>query len=131
MPYQLNRNLLCLLLQRERPQAPQIQLLQLQKQSPLQIFSSGYEYTVTGVGVSMGEADSISPGSLSINETLNGQTHTWTGLDLNNKPDWTVSDGDAFQFTETYVSPGLQNITVIQRNIESESVITTTSVFSQ
>ena len=94
-------------------------------------FSSGYEYTVTGVGVSMGEADSISPGSLSINETLNGQTHTWTGLDLNNKPDWTVSDGDAFQFTETYVAPGLQNITVIQRNIESESVITTTSVFSQ
>ena len=38
MPYQLNRNLLFLLLQRERPQAPQIQLLRLQKQSPLQIF---------------------------------------------------------------------------------------------
>lgn len=94
-------------------------------------FSSGYEYTVTGVGVSMGEADSISPGSLSINETLNGEVHTWTGLDLNTKPDWTVSDGDAFQFTETYVAPGLQNITVIQRSIESESVITTTSVFSQ
>ena len=79
----------------------------------------------------MGEADSISPNILSVNENLNGEVHTWTGLDLNTKPDWTVSDGDAFQFTETYVAPGLQNITVIQRSIESESVITTTSVFSQ
>ena len=93
-------------------------------------FSTGYEYTVTGVGVSM-DGDSITPQPTNINETVNGQVYTWTGLNLNNKPNWTVSEGNAFQFTETYKAPGLQNITVINRSIESESVVTTTSVFSQ
>jgi len=93
-------------------------------------FSTGYEYTVTGVGVSM-DGDSITPLPTNINETVNGTVYTWTGLDLNNKPNWTVSEGNAFQFTETYKAPGLQNITVINRSIESESVVTTTSVFSQ
>tara|TARA_Y100000004_G_scaffold195382_1_gene262208 strand:- start:876 stop:1295 length:420 start_codon:yes stop_codon:yes gene_type:complete len=92
-------------------------------------FSTGYEYTVTGVGVSM-DGDSITPPPTNINETINGQVYTWTGLNLNNKPNWTVSK-NAFQFTETYKAPGLQNITVINRSIESESVVTTTSVFSQ
>ena len=93
-------------------------------------FSTGYEYTVTGVGVSM-DGESITPQPTNINETINGTVYTWTGLDLNNKPNWTVSEGNAFQFTETYKAPGLQNITVINRSIESESVVTTTSVFSQ
>ena len=92
-------------------------------------FSIGYEYTVTGVGVSM-DGDSITPPPTNINETINGQVYTWTGLNLNNNPNWTVSE-NAFQFTETYKPPGLQNITVINRSIESESVVTTTSVFSQ
>ena len=92
-------------------------------------FSTGYEYTVTGVGGSM-DGDSITPPPTNINETINGQVYTWTGLNLNNKPNWTVSE-NAFQFTETYKPPGLQNITVINRSIESESVVTTTSVFSQ
>ena len=93
-------------------------------------FSTGYEYTVTGVGVSM-DGDSITPPPTNINETINGQVYTWTGLNLNSKPNWTVSEENAFQFTETYKAPGLQNITVINRSIESESVVTTTSVFSQ
>tara|TARA_B100000282_G_C31686329_1_gene469217 strand:- start:631 stop:1053 length:423 start_codon:yes stop_codon:yes gene_type:complete len=93
-------------------------------------FSTGYEYTVTGVGVSM-DGESITPQPTNINESINGTVYTWTGLDLNNKPNWTVSEGNAFQFTETYKAPGLQNITVINRSIESESVVTTTSVFSQ
>ena len=93
-------------------------------------FSTGYEYTVTGVGVSM-DGDRITPPPTNINETVNGQVYTWTGLNLNNKPNWTVSEGNAFQFTETYKAPGLQNITIINRSIESESVVSTTSVFSQ
>ena len=94
-------------------------------------FSTGYEYTVTGVGVSMGDSASVTPPPTNINETVNGQVYTWTGLNLNNKPNWTVSEGNAFQFTETYKAPGLQNITVINRSIESESVVTTTSLFSK
>ena len=92
-------------------------------------YATGYEYTVTGVGVSM-DGDNITPPPTTINETVNGTVYTWTGLDLEQKPNYTIV-GDTFQFTETYHGAGLQNITVIQRNIESESVITSTSVFSQ
>ena len=92
-------------------------------------YSTGYEYTVTGVGVSM-DGDSIAPPPTTINETINGTVYTWTGLDLSSKPNWEVT-GNAFQFTETYQGAGLQNMTIINRQIESESVVTSTSVFSQ
>ena len=92
-------------------------------------YATGYEYTVTGVGVSM-DTNSISPPPTTINETVNGTVYTWTGLDLSSKPNWQVT-GDAFQFTETYHGAGLQNMTIINRQIESESVVTSTSVFSQ
>ena len=92
-------------------------------------YSTGYEYTVTGVGISM-DGDSIAPPPTTINETINGTVYTWTGLDLSSKPNWQVT-GDAFQFTETYSGPSLQNMTIINRQIESESVVTSTSVFSQ
>ena len=92
-------------------------------------YKTGYEYTVTRVGVSM-DGDSITPPPTTIDETVNGTVYTWTGLDLSSKPNWEVTS-DAFQFTETYHGAGLQNMTIIQRNIESESVVTSTSVFSQ
>ena len=92
-------------------------------------FATGYEYTITGVGISM-DGNSIAPPPTNITETIDGTVYKWTGLDLEQKPNYTIV-GDTFQFTETYQGAGLQNITVIQRNIESESVVTSTSVFSQ
>ena len=96
---------------------------------------NSYEYTVTGLGVSTD--GSVAPDTTNVNGTVGGQTYTWTGLDLSteNKPVFTLTDsnsGNAFQFTETYRGPGgISNVTTIQRNIESQSVITSTSVFSQ
>ena len=92
-------------------------------------YNSGYTYSVTGSGIEH-DGSTISAPNATVNETINGTTYTWTGLDLEQKPNYTIV-GDTFQFTETYHGAGLQNITVIQRNIESESVITSTSVFSQ
>ena len=96
---------------------------------------NSYEYTVTGLGVSTD--GSVAPDTTNVNGTVGGQTYTWTALDLSteNKPVFTLTDsnsGNAFQFTETYRGPGgVSNVTTIQRNIESQSVITSTSVFSQ
>ena len=96
---------------------------------------NSYEYSVTGLGVSTD--GSVAPDTTNVNGTVGGQTYTWTGLDLSteNKPVFTLTDsnsGNAFQFTETYRGPGgISNVTTIQRNIESQSVITSTSVFSQ
>ena len=93
-------------------------------------YKTGYEYTVTGTGVSA--SGDISPDAVSVTGTVGGQTYTWKGADMTTKPDWTLTNptsGDAFQFTETYSAPGLQNVTTINRQIETESVVTTTSVF--
>ena len=96
-------------------------------------FKPGYEYTVTGTGISH-DGGSMSPTAVEVNGTVGGTTYKWTGADMTTKPNWTQTNptsGDSFQFTETYHGPGLQNITTIQRDITSESVTTTTSVFSQ
>ena len=96
---------------------------------------NSYEYSVTGLGVTTD--GSVAPNTANVNGSVNGQSYTWTGLDLSteNKPVFSLaspSSGNAFQYTETYRGPGgISNVTVIQRNIESQSVVTSTSVFSQ
>jgi hypothetical protein len=96
-------------------------------------YSTGYEYTVTGTGIQH-DGGSMSPDATSITGTVGGHSYTWTGADMTTKPNWTLTNptsGNAFQFTESYSGPGLQNVTTINRTIETESVTTTTSVFSQ
>ena len=94
-------------------------------------YDTGYQYVITGTNIKH-DSDSISPPSIAgNNNTLNGVTSTWTDLDLNNKPNFTITTpGAAFQFTESYSGPGLKNHTVINRTSEVQSVTTTTSVFS-
>lgn len=96
-------------------------------------YKTGYEYTVTGTGIEH-NGGSMSPDATTITGTVGGHSYTWTGADMTTKPNWTLTNptsGNAFQFTETYSGPGLQNVTTINRTIETESVTTTTSVFSQ
>ena len=95
-------------------------------------YDTGYQYVITGTNVRH-DGNSISPPSTTgnNNNTLNGVTSTWTDLDLDNKPNFTITTpGAAFQFTESYSGPGLNNHTVINRTSEVQSVTTTTSVFS-
>jgi len=96
-------------------------------------YKTGYEYTVTGTGIGH-DGGSMSPDATQVTGTVGGQSYTWTGADMTTKPNWTLTNptsGNAFQFTETYSGPGLQNVTSITRDITTESVTTTTSVFSQ
>ena len=94
-------------------------------------YNTGYQYVVTGTNVQHSGA-SMSPTSSSSSSSLNGVTATWTGLNLDNKPNWTISQpGHAFQFTESYLGPGLSNQTIIQRETEVISITDTTSIFSQ
>ena len=95
-------------------------------------YSTGWTYSVSGTNVEH-DGTSMTPdvGSAQTN-TLNGVTSSWTGLDVNNKPDWTITTtGDPFQFTEHYVAPGLQTHTIINRTQTIQSVTTSTSIFSQ
>ena len=97
-------------------------------------YNTGWQYAVTGTNV---ESDgTLSPtGAGSINATqvtLDGVTSTWNGLNLTDRPEFSiVTPGAAFQFTETYMGPGLSNHTVIQRTTTINSVTDTTSTFTQ
>ena len=94
-------------------------------------YKTGYEYTVTGTGIEH-DGGSMSPDATQVTGTVGGQSYKWTGADMTTKPNWTLTNptsGNSFQFTETYSGPGLQNVTTINRTIETESVVVTTSVF--
>ena len=91
-------------------------------------YNTGYQYTSTGSGVTA--SGNLSPGTGANNVTINGVTSSWTGI--TSKPTFTqTTPGAAFQFTETYRGPGLQNHTIIPRTTEVTSVTDTTSIFSQ
>ena len=94
-------------------------------------YDTGYQYVITGTNIQHDGNTISAPSSTGNSNTLNGVTSTWTGLDLNNKPNFTITNpGAAFQFTESYIGPGLSNHTIIQRETTINSVTNTTSVFS-
>ena len=91
-------------------------------------YSTGYQYSVTGSGVTA--SGNLSPTTGTNNVTIEGVTSSWTSV--TGKPSFTqTTPGAAFQFTETLSAPGLQNHTIIQRTTEVTSVTDTTSIFTQ
>ena len=94
-------------------------------------YNSGYLYSGTVSGISH-DVSSITPAATSVSENINGTTHTWQGLNLDARPNWSQTNpGDAFQFTEVYQAPGMESVTDITRTIQSTSVTDTTTIFSQ
>ena len=97
-------------------------------------YNTGWQYSVTGTNVT---ADgSLTPtGTGSVNNTsvtLDGVTSQWTGLNLEQRPNYTLTNqGGALQFSESYLGPGLSNHTIIQRTTTIQSVTDTTSTFTQ
>ena len=94
-------------------------------------YDTGYQYVITGTNIQH-DGDTISaPSTTGNSNTLNGVTSTWTNLDLNNKPNFTMTTpGADFQFVESYSGPGLSNHTIIQRTTTINSITNTTSTFS-
>ena len=97
-------------------------------------YNTGWQYVVTGTNVE--SSGNLTPtGANSINATqvtLDGVTSTWNGLNLQDRPEFSiVTPGAAFQFTQSYQGPGLSNHTVIQRTTTINSVTDTTSTFTQ
>ena len=97
-------------------------------------YNTGWQYVVTGTNVES-DGNLVPTGAGSINATqvtLDGVTSTWNGLNLTDRPNFTLTTpGAAFQFTESYMGPGLSNHTVIQRTTTINSVTDTTSTFTQ
>ncbi len=97
-------------------------------------YNTGWQYVVTGTNVeSSGDLTPTGTGSINSTQvTLDGVTSTWNGLNLTDRPEFSIkTPGAAFQFTEAYQGPGLSNHTIIQRTTTIESVTDTTSTFTQ
>ena len=64
-------------------------------------YDTGYQYVITGTNIEHDGNTISAPSTTGNSNTLNGVTSTWTGLDLDNKPNFTLTTpGAAFQFTE-------------------------------
>ena len=97
-------------------------------------YNTGWQYVVTGTNIeASGNLTPNGTGSTTqTNVTLDGVTSQWNGLNLNQRPDYSIkTPGAAFQFTESYQGPGLSNHTIIQRTTTIQSVTDTTSTFTQ
>ena len=97
-------------------------------------YNTGWQYVVNGTNIeASGNLVPTGAGSTNnTNVTLDGVTSQWTGLNLDQRPNYTMTTpGAAFQFTESYQGPGLSNHTIIQRTTTIQSVTDTTSTFTQ
>jgi len=106
-------------------------------------YRTGWEYSVTGVGVSNDGAalnPNVNTSTVTIEPSVgtNGDmvtgsvTSSHDALDFSSQSAYTMTTpGAAFQFTQSYQGPGLTNQTIIQRVTTIESVTDTTSVFTQ
>ena len=106
-------------------------------------YRTGWEYSVTGVGVdNNGEAlnppvntstvtlsPTVGTGEAAITGTV---TSSFDAIDFSAQNNFTIHEpGAAFQFTQSYQGPGMTNQTIIQRLTTVTSVTDTTSTFTQ
>jgi hypothetical protein len=94
-------------------------------------FNTGHTYSINGTNLAI-DGTTLSPPPDQTSQTINGVSYTWTGADLNQKPNVTIANpGQAFQYAESYIGPGISNMTTINRTTVLESTTETTSIFSQ
>ena len=106
-------------------------------------YRTGWEYSVTGVGISNDDGPlnppvststvTVSPSVGTGEGAITGSvTSSFDSLDLSNQPNFTITDpAQGFQFSQTYSGPGMTNQTIIQRVTSIQSVTDTTSTFTQ
>ena len=106
-------------------------------------YRTGWEYSVTGVGVDNNGAalnPQTSTSTVQVSSGIEGEEGAVTGtvtssfdaLDMSAQNNFTIHEaGAAFQFTQSYSGPGMTNQTVIQRVTSIQSVTDTTSTFTQ
>ena len=106
-------------------------------------YRTGWEYSVTGVGIDNNGQPLNPPTSTStvtVNPTVGSGDAAVTGsvtssfdsLEFSQTNNFTLTTpGAAFQFTQSYQGPGMTNQTIIQRVTQIKSVTDTTSTFTQ
>ena len=95
-------------------------------------YNSGYTYSGSGTGVEILNNGSMIPDAVKKTGTTDGVSYSWTGLDFSTKPTFVQTEnGAAFQLSESYMGPGLSNVTTINRQVTTESTTITQSIFQK
>ena len=95
-------------------------------------YRTGYSYSASGHNIKS-ETGYINPTPTTTNEqTLGGVNFNWTSPNLEAIPRWSISnDGAAFSIQETLITPGLDTVTSITRQITTSTTTETTTRFGQ
>ena len=95
-------------------------------------YRTGYSYSASGHNIKS-ETGYINPTPTTTNEqTVGGVNFHWTSPNLEAIPRWSISnDGAAFSLQETLITPGLDTVTSITRQINTSTTTETTTTFGQ
>ena len=95
-------------------------------------YKTGYTYSASGHNIKS-ETGYINPTPTTTNEqTVGGVNFSWTSPNLEAIPQWSiVNDGAAFSLQETLLTPGLDTVTTITRQINTSTTVETSTTFGQ
>ena len=95
-------------------------------------YRTGYSYSASGHNIKS-ETGYINPTPTTTNEqTVGGVNFSWTSPNLEAIPRWSINtDGAAFSLQETLITPGLDTVTSITRQINTSTTTETTTTFGQ
>ena len=95
-------------------------------------YRTGYSYSASGNNIKS-ETGYINPTpTITNNQTVGGVNFNWTSPNLEAIPRWSiVNDGANFSLQETLITPGLDTVTTISRQINTSTTTETTTTFGQ
>ncbi len=95
-------------------------------------YRTGYSYSASGHNIKS-ETGYINPTPTTTNQqTVGGVNFNWTSPNLEAIPRWSIhTDGSAFSIQETLITPGLDTVTSISRQINTSTTTETTTTFGQ
>ena len=95
-------------------------------------YRSGYSYAASGHNIKS-ETGYINPTPTTTNEqTVGGVNFSWTSPNLEAIPRLSITnDRAAFSLQETLITPGLDTVTTITRQINTSTTTETTTTFGQ
>ena len=95
-------------------------------------YRTGYSYSASGHNIKS-ETGYINPTPTTTNQqTVGGVNFNWTSPNLEAIPRWgIVNNGAAFSLQETLITPGLDTVTTITRQINTSTTTETTTTFGQ
>ena len=95
-------------------------------------YRTGYSYSASGHNIES-ETGYINPTPTTTDQqTVGGVNFSWTSPNLEAIPRWgIVNDGAAFSLQETLITPGLDTVTTITRQITTSTTTETTTTFGQ